>query len=128
MLKCVVKQKFKTMTFTETIQPQTNLKIVLSLLLPVHMYQEHIWKDWLNGEECVAYISKPFLAAEIYQNGKYQGLLTKLQLKEHLNIDISNEKESLRNKALAYLQTKSLTNTDEYNQMMYSQHISHLQN
>ena len=116
------------MTFTETIQPQTNLKIVLSLLLPVHMYQEHIWKDWLNGEECVAYISKPFLAVEIYQNGKYQGLLTKLQLKEHLNIDISNEKESLRNKALAYLQTKSLTNTDEYNQMMYSQHISHLQN
>ncbi len=128
MLKCVVKQKFKTMTFTETIQPQTNLKIVLSLLLPVHMYQEHIWKDWLTGDDCVAFISKPFLAAEIYQNGKYQGLLTKLQLKEHLNIDISNEKESLRNKALAYLQTKSLTNTDEYNQMMYSQHISHLQN
>jgi len=83
---------------------------------------------FIRDSDCVAFISKPFLAAEIYQNGKYQGLLTKLQLKEHLNIDISNEKESLRNKALAYLQTKSLTNTDEYNQMMYNQHISHLQN
>ena len=119
-------QKLIVMTFTETIQPQANLKIVLSLLLPVHMYQEHIWKNWLSGKEEFAFISKPFLAAEIYQNGKYQGLLTKTQLKEHLNIDISNEKESLRNKALAYLQTKSLTNTDEYNQMMYNQHISYL--
>lgn len=114
------------MTFTEVLNPQPNLKIVLSLLLPVHMYQEHIWKDWLTGEEMFAFISKPFLAAEIYQNDKYQGLLTKTQLKEHLNIDIFNEKESLRNKALAYLQTKSLTNTDEYNQMMYNQHISYL--
>ena len=114
------------MTFTETIQPQTNLKIVLSLLLPVHMYQEHIWKDWLSGDECVAYISKPFLAAEIYQNDKYSGLLTSKQLKEHLNLDVSNEKESLKNKALSYLKTR--TSTDEYNQMMYKQHISHLEN
>ena len=114
------------MTFTETIQPQTNLKIVLSLLLPVHMYQEHIWKDWLSGEEQFAFISKPFLAAEIYQNGKYQGLLTSKQLKEHLNLDISNEKENLKNKALIYLKTR--TSTDEYNQMMYKQHISHLEN
>jgi hypothetical protein len=113
------------MTFTETIQPQTNLKIVLSLLLPVCMYQEHIWKDWLSGDDCVAYISKPFLAAEIYQNGKYSGLLTSKQLKEHLNLDVSNEKESLKNKALAYLKTR--TSTDEYNQMMYKQHISHLE-
>lgn len=114
------------MTFTEIIQPQDNLKIVLSLLLPVQMYQEHIWKDWLSGEEKCAYISKPFLAAEIYQNGKYQGLLASRQLKEHLNLDISNEKENLRNKALIYL--KSRTSTDEYNQMMYKQHISHLEN
>jgi hypothetical protein len=114
------------MTFTETIQPKNNLKIVLSLLLPVCMYQEHIWKDWLSRDNCVAYISKPFLAAEIYQNGKYSGLLTSKQLKEHLNLDISNEKESLKNKALAYLKTR--TSTDEYNQMMYKQHISHLEN
>jgi hypothetical protein len=113
------------MTFTETIQPQTNLKIVLSLLLPDYMYQEHIWKDWLSGEERFAHISKPFLAAEIYQNGKYSGLLTSKQLKEHLNIDISGEKESLRNKALIYLKTRN--STDEYNQMMYREHISHLQ-
>ena len=114
------------MTFTETIQAQTNLKIVLSLLLPVQMYQEHIWKDWLSGEEKFAFISKPFLAAEIYENDKYSGLLTNKQLKEHLNLDISNEKESLRNKALAYLKTRN--STDEYNQMMYKQHISHLEN
>ena len=113
------------MTFTETIQPQDNLKIVLSLLLPVHMYQEHIWKDWLSGEERFAHITKPFLAAEIYQNDKYQGLLTQTQLKEHLKVDISNEKENLRNKALIYL--KSRTSTDEYNQMMYKQHISYLE-
>lgn len=119
-------QKTFVMTFAETIQPQTNLKIVLSLLLPVHMYQEHIWKDWLSGEEKFAFISKPFLAAEIYQNGVYQGLLTNKQLKEHLNLDVSNEKESLKNKALAYLKTR--TSTDEYNQMMYKQHISHLEN
>lgn len=114
------------MTFTETIQPQTNLKIILSLLLPVHMYQEHIWKDWLSGKEKFAFVSKPFLAAEIYHNDKYQGLLTSKQLKEHLNLDVSNEKESLKNKALAYLKTR--TSTDEYNQMMYKQHISHLEN
>jgi len=114
------------MNFTETIQPQNNLKIVLSLLLPVHMYQEHIWKDWLSGEERFAHITKPFLSAEIYQNDKYQGLLMQSQLKEHLNIDISNEKENLKNKALIYL--KSRTSTDEYNQMMYKQHISYLEN
>ena len=115
------------MKFTESIQfEKSNLKIVLSLVLPSCMYQEHIWKNWLSGEEKFAFISKPFLAAEIYQNGKYQGLLTKTQLKEHLNIDISNEKESLRNKALSYLQIKSLTDTDEYNRMMYNQHISYL--
>ena len=114
------------MTFTETINPQPNLKIVLSLLLPVHMYQEHIWKDWLTGEENFASISKPFLAAEVYQHGKYEGLLTSKQLKEHLNIDITDEKECLRNKALIYLKTR--TSTDEYNQMMYKQHISYLEN
>ena len=114
------------MTFTETITPQANLKIVLSLLLPVHMYQEHIWKDWLTGEEKFAYITKPFLAAEIYQNGKYQGLLTQKQLKEHLSVSICTEKESLRNKALAYLQTKALETTEEYEKMMCEQHISFL--
>jgi hypothetical protein len=116
------------MTFTETIQPKNDidLKIVLSLLLPVHTYQEHIWKDWLSGEEQFAFISKPFLAAEIYLNGKYQGLLTSKQLKDHLNLDISNEKENLKNKALIYLKTR--TSTDVYNQMMYKEHISHLEN
>jgi hypothetical protein len=43
-----------------------------------------------------------------------------------LNLDVSDEKESLKNKALAYLKTR--TSTDEYNQMMYKQHISHLEN
>lgn len=114
------------MTFTETINPKPNLKIVLSLLLPVHMYQEHIWKEWLTGEEKFAFISKPFLIAEIYQNDKYQGSLTSKQLKEHLNINITDEKESLKNKALIYLKTR--TSTDEYNQMMYKQHISYLEN
>jgi hypothetical protein len=114
------------MTFTETIQPQDNLKIVLSLLLPVCMYQEHIWKDWLSGEKKFAFISKPFLAAEIHQNGEYLGLLTSKDLKEHLNLDVTSEKESLKDKALAYLKTKSLTETDKYNLMMYKEHISHL--
>lgn len=114
------------MTFTEVLNPQTNLKIVLNLLLPVHMYQEHIWKEWLTGEEKFAFISKPFFAAEIYQNDKYQGLLTAKEIKEHLKLNISDEKESLRNKALNYLNNKLLRETDEYNQMMYKQHISHL--
>jgi hypothetical protein len=113
------------MTFTETIQVN-NLKLVLSLLLPDHMYQEHIWKDYLTGEEMFAHISKPFLAVEIYQNDKYKGLLINRQLKDHLKIDISNEKECLRYKALIHLKTKSLTEKDEYNQMMYSKHINHL--
>lgn len=113
------------MTFTETIQPQTNLKLVVSLLLPVQMYQEHIFKEWLSGEKKYAFISKPFLAVEIYHNDEYKGLLTQNQLKEHLKLDITKEKYSLKQKALNYL--KSRTSDDEYNQMMYKQHISHLE-
>jgi len=113
------------MTFTETIYPQDNLKLVVSLLLPVHMCQEHIWKDWLSGEEKFAFISEPFLAVEIYLNNKYQGLLTKNQIDTHLNLDITKQKYSVINKAKDYL--KSRTSNDSYNQMMYNNHISSLE-
>ena len=52
--------------------------------------------------------------------------MTNKQLKEHLNLDVTSKKESLKDKALAYLKTKSLTETDKYNLMMYKEHISHL--
>jgi hypothetical protein len=113
------------MQFSQEVKSSdNNVKLILKLLLPSYMYQEHIWKDWLSGEKKHAFITEPFISAEVYVHGKYQGIILKKDFTDHIKIDISNELHTLLNKAKVHLEN-SRTN-DEYNIMMNNRNKVHL--
>jgi hypothetical protein len=113
------------MEFSKQVKSSdNNVMLILKLLLPSYMYQEHIWKDWLSGEEKHDFITKPFISAEVYIHGKYKGIILEKDFADYINIDISNELHALLNKAKVHLENSNTK--DEYNIMMNNRNKVHL--
>jgi hypothetical protein len=111
------------MTFTEVIN-KDSVKIIMKLILPVHTYQEHSIKTFLEGNTRWGYLVRPTFFAEIYFHDQYQGSLVQKEFADHINISYQDQLEALKTKALNYL--KSHSSEDKYTMMMNNDHLKHL--